>query len=62
MFSGVTNRASLSGSLMDEAGFGRCQENYGVKLWGVFFQGLGHLVPVKGNVNVSVNATTYSDI
>ncbi|CAI9597791.1 unnamed protein product [Staurois parvus] len=27
MFSGVTNHASLSGSLMDVSGFGGCQEN-----------------------------------
>ena len=27
MFSGVTNRASPSDNLMDESGFGGCQEN-----------------------------------
>lgn len=28
MFCGVTNHASLFGSLMCEAGFGGCQENF----------------------------------
>ena len=27
LFRGVTNHAALSGSLMDESGFGQCQEN-----------------------------------
>ena len=34
VFCGVTNHASLSGSLMDQSGFGECQENVSMFFWG----------------------------
>lgn len=65
IFSGMVNHTSLSGSLIDEAGFGRCQENVGMQSANsnVWWRrdnslGLSHLVPVKGNVN----STTYRSV
>ncbi|KAI9525251.1 hypothetical protein NQZ68_009931 [Dissostichus eleginoides] len=34
VFCGVTNHASLSGSLMDQSEFGECQENVSLFFWG----------------------------
>ena len=71
--SGVMNHASPSGSVMDESGFGGCQENTtfpnaiaNCKVWWrrnnglgcISLFGLGPLVPVKGNLN----STAYNDI